>query len=158
MILHPIVSCLERYQQPFSPSFHVNFRSESYHIVPPSTHNVQKCEKKNGEKKRKKNNSWQADKNYDDNPYEFWIYPTRRETQKRIHGKSQLCLWAREANPASVAFQCAWTHPWLQKHCAKHGSVDVFSHVGPTMWTVSVHNPPNKAIAIFLNSCSHANF
>jgi hypothetical protein len=25
-----------------------------------------------------------------------------------------------------VAFQCAWTHPWLQKHCAKHGSVDVF--------------------------------
>ena len=63
--------------------------------------------KKTGRKKKKKNNSWQADKNNDDNPYEFWIYPTLRETQKRIRGKSQLCLWARDANPASVAFQCA---------------------------------------------------
>ena len=132
-------------------------RTTSYHHEPTMSKNARK--KTGRQKKGKKNNSWQADKNYDDNdnPYEFWIYPTRRETQKRIHGKSQLCLWAREANPASVAFQCAWTHPWLQKHCAKHGSVDVFSHVGPTMWTVSVQNPPNKAIAIFLNSCSHAN-
>lgn len=127
MILHPIVSCFERYQQPVSPSFHVNFRSESYHIVPPSTHNVQKCEKKQTGKKK----SWQADKNNDDDPNEFWIYPTLRETQKRIRGKSQLCLWAPEANPASVAFQCAANSSLASKAlCKARFRICVFPMLG----------------------------
>ena len=123
MILHPIVSCFERYQQPVSPSFHVNFRSESYHIVPPSTHNVQKCEKKQTGKKTIHGKLIKIMMMIQTNSG----YTLLSEKPKNESVVNHNCVYGL-GKPIQLQwhFNALRTHPWLQKHCAKHGSVYVF--------------------------------